>query len=487
MSLSIHEQILQKPRAEREAWVNSQPVPVLEELSKKPWWYIGRPEQQEPDGEWNIWLILSGRGWGKTRTGSEWITRQVIDNPFSPDGTPTQWAIVAPTFGDAKNICVEGPSGVLKALQNRGLTNGIDFIYNKSSHKILFNNGQVIHTFGADSPDAGRGLNLSGAWLDELAMWQYPYETWTEGLAPALRIGIRPRVVVTTTPKPIKLLRDWVKRTDGSIHITRGSTFDNSKNLSETALLELRARYEGTKTGRQELYGELLEDVDGALWTRAMIENHRLPKDAVLPPFTRIVVGIDPAVTSSDESDFTGIVTAGMSADGHYYILSDDTIKASPQEWATVAVNCYERYKADRIVAETNNGGDLVIHLLQQVKPNVATRKVTASRGKALRAEPIAALYEQGRVHHVGAFPRLEDEMCEWAQGVSEKSPDRLDAMVWALTDLSENSTAINFLSSLAVFCPSCRMPAPKSAKFCPSCNTAIGVTNVSSINTPNS
>lgn len=410
---------------------------MIEELNRKPWWFISRPEQQEPEGNWFIWLILSGRGWGKTRTGSEWLAQQVIKNPRTKDGVPTQWAIVAPTFGDAKNICVEGPSGFLKALQHQGLENERDFIYNKSSHKIDFVDGARVHTFGADSPDSGRGLNLSGAWLDELASWQYPYESWTEGLAPALRIGDRPRVVVTTTPKPIKLIREWVSRSDDSIHVTRGSTFDNAKNLSSTALSELRNRYEGTRTGRQELYGEILEQADGALWIRNWIEDTRITKDN-LPKLTRIVVGIDPAVTSGENSDETGIITCGIGVDKHYYVLADDTLRGTPNDWGKRAIQAYTRWKADRIVAEVNNGGDMVLMVIQQVDRSAPVKKVHATRNKTTRAEPISALYEQGKVHHVGGFPQLEDQMVLWTPDV-KKSPDRLDALVWALTELTGN------------------------------------------------
>jgi len=415
---------------------------LIEELNRKPWWFISRPEQQEPAGNWFIWLILSGRGWGKTRTGSEWLAQQVIQNPKTKDGVPTQWAIVAPTFGDAKNICVEGPSGFLKALQHQGLENEKDFIYNKSSHKIDFVDGARVHTFGADSPDSGRGLNLSGAWLDEIASWQYPYESWTEGLAPALRIGDRPRVVVTTTPKPIKLIREWVSRTDDSIHVTRGSTFDNAKNLSSTALSELRSRYEGTRTGRQELYGEILEQAEGALWIRNWIEDTRITKDNV-PQLTRIVVAIDPAVTSGENSDETGIITCGIGIDKHYYVLADDTLRDTPNEWGKRAVQAYTRWNADRIVAEVNNGGDMVVGVIQQVDRSAPVKKVHATRNKTTRAEPISALYEQGKVHHVGGFPQLEDQMVLWTPDV-KKSPDRLDALVWALTELTGNYQSIS-------------------------------------------
>lgn len=443
------------------------------ELKRRPWWYIGRPEQQEPEGDWLIWLILSGRGWGKTRTGGEWLATQIIDTPATIDGTATQWAIIAPRFADTKNVCVEGPSGFLKALEHRGLVPNEDFVYNKSSYKILFKTGQVVHMFGADSPDAGRGLNLSGAWLDELAMWPYPYETWTEGLAPALRIGKRPRVVVTTTPKPIKLLRDWTTRTDGSVYVTRGSTFDNSRNLSQTALAELKARYEGTRTGRQELYGELLDQAEGALWVRNWIEDTRIRLDQ-LPPLYRIVVAIDPAVTSGEDSDETGIVTAGASTDGHFYILSDDTLRATPNEWGKKAVEAYREWKADRIVAETNNGGDMVVMVLQQVERNIPVTKVHATRGKQVRAEPISALYEQHRVHHVGAFPQLEDQMVMWTPD-SNDSPDRLDALVWALTELKDGAVAHASLAAISKVCTACKMPNLRTAKFCKYCNQALG------------
>jgi len=472
MGLSLYEQMKTKPKQERLDWLAKLPEKTVVEIAHKPWWYLARPEQQEPEGNWSVWLILSGRGWGKTRTGGEWLAEQVLRHTKAPDGVPTQWAIIAPTFGDAKNICLEGPSGFLKALDYKGLVAGTDYIYNKSSYKVLFSNGQVVHMFGADTPDAGRGLNLSGAWLDELAMWNYPYETWTEGLAPALRIGRHPRVVVTTTPKPIKLLREWMKRTDGSVHVTRGSTFDNANNLSPTALLELKARYENTRIGRQELYGELLEDVEGALWTRTIIDKARITKT---PPLIRIVVGVDPAVTSTDESDETGIVVAGIDNAGHYYVLDDKSLRATPDAWARVAVEAYHKHNADRIVAETNNGGDMIILLMQQVDRNVSTKKVTATRGKQLRAEPISSLYEQGRVHHVGYFGLMEEQMCEWTPE-SKDSPDRLDALVWALTELNTGGSSMIALAAMSSICPSCTMPSPKGASICSACGYTLGV-----------
>ena len=473
MSSSLKEQIQQLPLEKREAWVESLPEDVVHEIKRRPWWFIGRPEQQEPDGDWVVWLILSGRGWGKTRTGAEWLAKNVLENPVAPDGSPTQWAIIGSTFGDSKNICVEGPSGFLKALEHKGLISGQDYVYNKSSYKIVFKDGQRVHMFGADTPDAGRGLNLSGGWLDELAMWGYSYETWTEGIAPSLRIGKRPRVVVTTTPKPIKLLREWKKRTDGSVYVTLGSTFDNANNLSQAALVELKARYEGTRIGRQELYGELLEDFEGALWNRTNIDQHRVTIDEV-PALVRIVVGVDPAVTNNEDSDSTGIVTAGYAANGHYYIIADDTMRGTPQEWATKVAYAYDKHSADRIISETNNGGDLVIHLLNSVRPNIPVKKVTATRGKAVRAEPISALYEQGRVHHIGSFPQLEEQMCEWVPGISKDSPDRMDAMVWALTELLEGTGTLSSLASLGRLCPTCSFPNIKSAGVCTNCGQIL-------------
>jgi len=413
-------------------------------------------------------MVLAGRGFGKTRLGAEWLASKAILN----DGI--RCAIVARTFQDVRQVCVEGVSGILSILKEYDAIDN----WNKSNGVIELKNGSIIQTFSADSPDSLRGPQFHYAWTDELAAWQYE-DTWNQ-LQFGLRLGEHPQTVITTTPRPTKLVKSLLKR-DTTL-VTRGSTFDNAENLSKTALLELQAKYGGTRLGQQELYGAILDDNPGALWRRAMIDTHRVTIDD-LPPMTRVVVGVDPAVTNNEDSDNTGIVVAGMTANGHYYVLDDVTLKASPLEWATAAVNAYEKHKADRIVAETNNGGDLVIHLLQQVKPTVATKKVTATRGKQLRAEPIAALYEQGRVHHLGYFTELEDEMCEYEPGVSKDSPDRMDALVWALTELSEGSAAINFLSSLAVFCPNCKMPAPKQTKICPRCNTLIGETNDSAIN----
>lgn len=473
MTLSLQEYLATLPEQQQEDYVQRLDDKQRQDLILKPWWFIGRPEQQEPEGDWTVWLILAGRGWGKTRTGAEWLVQQILDNPTAPDGAPTEWAIMGETFSDTRVMCMEGPSGVLRVLQRRGLVNGIDFQYNRSAWQIVFSKGQKVHMFGADNPDAGRGYNLSGVWADEIAKWKYSYESWNEGIAPALRIGKKPRAVITTTPKPIRVLRDWTARSDGSVYVTRGSTFDNAANLSELALIELQARYHGTRTGRQELYGELLDDIEGALWHRQMIELARVERDLV-PNLVRVVVALDPAVTSGEEADETGIIVAGMGTDQHFYILSDKSMRNTPDAWARVAVEQYHEWKADRIVAEANNGGDMIAQLIRTVDGLVPVKKVNASRGKRVRAEPISALYEQGRVHHVGSFPTLEDQMVTWTPDMP-KSPDRLDALVWALTELNEGSIASISLSALAVFCANCKRPSPRNNVSCPHCGASLG------------
>jgi phage terminase large subunit-like protein len=401
---------------------------------------------------------MAGRGFGKTRLGAEWLAAKAVRND------EVRCAIVARTVADCRNVALEGVSGILAILRDYDAIED----YNKVLGRIILKNGSIIQSFGAEEPDKFRGYQNHFAWADELAAWQYE-DSWNQ-LQFGLRLGEHPQTVITTTPKPTKIIKSLIERE--STLITRGSTFDNAANLSASALVELQNRYAGTRLGRQELYGEILDDNPGALWSRALIEKNRI-KPADLPPLMRIVVGVDPAVTSGEDSDFTGIVTAGMTADGHYYILADDTLKASPQEWATKAVAAYDKHKADRMVAEVNNGGDLVIHLLQQVNVNIPVKKVTASRGKRVRAEPIAALMEQDRCHMVGYYAELEDQMCEWTPE-DANSPDRLDAMVWALTELSESSGTMTALGQLAKFCPSCRMPNPARNTHCDKCATLL-------------
>jgi phage terminase large subunit-like protein len=416
-----------------------------------------RTEQREPQGEWNTWLYLAGRGAGKTRTAAEWLAYQASYNPR------TRWAIVAPTYSDVRDTCAEGESGIVKILEQYGTLKD----YNRSIGEIFLTNKTRIKLFSAEEPDRLRGPQHHGGWFDELAAFKYP-EAW-DNYQFGARLGLKPRTIVTTTPRPIKLIKDLLTR-DG-VTVVRGSTFDNAANLAPSALAELKLRYENTRLGRQELYGEILDNVDGALWTREIIENARV---ASAPPLIRIVVAIDPAVTSNANSDETGIVAAGIASNGDYYVLADKSLRASPDAWARQAVILYHEHKADKIVAETNNGGDMVIMTLKQVDSTVPTKKVTATRGKQLRAEPISALYEQGRVHHVGYFPEMETQMCEWTP-LSNESPDRLDALVWALTELNSGGSSLTALAAMARICAKCGMPSPKVAVVCSSCGAKLG------------
>jgi phage terminase large subunit-like protein len=383
-----------------------------------------RPTQTVPATDWLVWMMLAGRGFGKTRTGAEWVVDRALTVPGS------RWAIVAPTFGDARDTCAEGESGVLAVLERRRRRPAT---WNRSMGELVLHNGSKVKLFSADEPDRLRGPQHHGAWCDELAAWRYP-QAWDQ-LQFGLRLGDHPQTVVTTTPRPTPLVRNLAER--DTTKVTRGSTFDNAANLAPAALAELRSRYEGTRLGRQELYAELLLDTPGSLWTLDMIDQHRLPivLPRAYPDLVRVTTAIDPAVTSSDDSDMTGIVVAGLGVDGHCYVLADRTCKDTPQGWAQRAVAAHDEHFGSRIVGEVNNGGDLVETVLRSVDPNVPYRGVHASRGKRLRAEPVAALYEQGRVHHVGVFDDLENQMIGWTPE-SGSSPDRLDALVWAVTDL---------------------------------------------------
>ena len=419
---------------------------------------LARVEQlPTSDKSWTTWLYLAGRGAGKTRTAAEWLAYQASSNPR------TRWAIAAPTYGDVRDTCAEGESGIVRVLQEYGTLKD----YNRSIGEIFLTNGSRIKLFSGEEPDRFRGPQFHGGWFDELAAFKYP-DAWDQYQF-GLRLGEFPQTIVTTTPRPTKLIKDLITR-DG-VQVQRGSTFDNAKNLAASALAELKLRYENTRLGRQELYGEILDNVEGALWTREMIENARVDN---APPLVRVVVAIDPAVTSAATSDETGIVAAGIGNNGDYYILDDKSLRASPDAWARQAVMLYHEYKADKIIAETNNGGDMVIMLLKQVDASVPTKKVTATRGKQLRAEPISSLYEQGRVHHVGYFADLEVQMCEWTP-LSNESPDRLDALVWALTELNSGGSSMIALAAMAQLCSSCSMPTHKNATICNNCGTSLG------------
>jgi phage terminase large subunit-like protein len=390
------------------------------------WRFWARPSQLPPPGDWRVWLLLAGRGFGKTRTGAELVQALVMARKAR------RVALVAPTAADARAVMVEGDSGLVAIAPPWARP-----LYEPSKHLLTWPNGAVATTYSADEPERLRGPQHDFAWCDELAAWRYP-AAW-DMLMLGLRLGADPRAVVTTTPKPTRLIRDLLG--DPGVAVTRGATAENRANLAPAFIDRIIAKYQGTRLGRQELDAELLDDVPGALWQRGMIEAARI---AAAPDLARIVVAIDPAVSSGADADETGIVVAGAAWDGHAYVLADLSGRYTPGEWAGTAIAAYRAHRADRIVAETNNGGDLVAATLRMVDPGVAYAAVHAARGKFARAEPVAALYEQGRVHHVGAFATLEDQMCAFApgpQGALERgalghSPDRVDALVWALSEL---------------------------------------------------
>jgi phage terminase large subunit-like protein len=380
------------------------------------WPAWARPAQLAPAGDWRVWLILAGRGFGKTRSGAEWVRGEV------EAGRAGRIALVGATAADVRDTMIEGESGLLRVFPPDRRPR-----YEPSKRRVTFANGAIATTYSADEPDRLRGPNHDLAWADEIAAWRYP-EAWDQ-LVFGLRIGDAPRLVATTTPRPSRLIRTLVDRDDTVV--TRGSTYDNARNLSPAFLDEMRTRYEGTRLGRQELNAELLLDADGALWDRDMIDDSRTTS---VPDLRRIVVAVDPAVTATADSDETGIIVAGVDSSGEAFVLEDRSTKGSPVEWASAAVTAYHVHKADRIVAESNQGGDMISHTIRTVDSSVPVKLVHASRGKRTRAEPVAALYEQGRVHHAGSFPDLEDQLCMWTP--DSASPDRLDALVWALTEL---------------------------------------------------
>ena len=401
-------------------------VPETNGLNRD-WRYWAREDKQlPPDGEdWRSWLILGGRGAGKTRAGAEWVRSRALG--LWPETGPRseRIAIIGPTFDEARLVMIEGKSGLLGIHEDDERP-----VYEPSKRLLTWPNGSIAQVFSADDPEGLRGPQFDAAWCDELAKWKHDDAVWNM-LAFALRLGANPRVVITTTPRPTALLKRLLA--DAANAVTRSATADNRAHLAQSFWTDIVTRYGGTRLGRQELDGELIDDDPDALFRREKIEEGRV---AAAPELLRIVVAVDPPASHGKRSNACGIVCVGLASDGRAYVLEDCSVHgAKPSLWANRVVALYHGRKACRIVAEVNQGGAMVEQVLREVDPTLAFRAVHATRGKQARAEPVAALYEQGRVRHVGVFPELEDEMCS-AIRAGIKSPDRLDALVWAVTDL---------------------------------------------------
>ena len=401
--------------------------PQAEEALRHDWLFQGRPEQHAPAGNWRYWLILAGRGFGKTRAGAEWVRAQVQLGR-------KRIALVAPTTADARDVMVEGESGLLNicAADERP-------VFQPSRRRLVWPNGAKAFLYSAQEPERLRGPQHDAAWADELAAWTNLQAVWDQ-LQFGLRLGPDPRLVATTTPKPLPLIKALLA--DPDCVVRRGSTYDNAANLSPAFVERIVRRYEGSRLGRQELHAEVLDDAPGALWTYETLIAARAAK---APDLARVVVAVDPSgSTGADEGDAQGIVVAALGVDGLAYVLADRTCRLSPEGWGRRAVEAFDDYGADRIVAEKNFGGDMVRAIIQTVRKTAPVTLVSASRGKMVRAEPVSALYEQGRVRHVIPDPannplaELEHEMSRATTSgyLGESSPNRLDALVWALTEL---------------------------------------------------
>jgi len=388
-------------------------------LRDQPWKFLRRPSQTPPEGDWTTWLILAGRGFGKTRAGAEWVHENA--------GRYRRWHLIGRTAADVRDTMVEGESGLLATQKKDNPCR-----YMPTKRKVLWDNGAQALMFSADEPDQLRGPQTEAAWLDEMAAWKHPeaYDLHLMGF----RLGDHPRQVITTTPRPTRVIRELLK--DPSTVVTRGSTYENRENLAPEFFNLITRRYEGTRLGRQELYAEILDDLPGALWTRDRFKYGEPPRQGETYELIRVVVAVDPALSSDEDSDENGIIVVGLGVDGRVYVLDDLSSRGSPDQWARRATYAYAEWMADRIVAEANQGGDMVEAVIRNVAPDVPVKLVNASRGKRTRAEPISALYEQGRVYHLRGFPELEDQMCNYSPDSYEGSPDRMDALVWGITEL---------------------------------------------------
>ena len=386
------------------------------------------PRNAQDGGDWRVWLILGGRGAGKTRAGAEWVRAKALG--IAPLGAEParRIALIGETLGDVRRVMIDGVSGLL-AIHADGERPELEI----TKAQLVWPNGSIAQMFSAEDPDSLRGPQFDAAWCDELAKWRRAEETW-DMLQFGMRLGSSPSIAVTTTPRPLPMLKAIMN--DPATVITRAATVANAAHLAPAFIAEMERRYAGTALGRQELMGEIVDEQSGSLWRRDWIERHRVKE---CPELTSIVVAVDPPVTATANSDACGIVVAGLGADGRAYIAADRSLQGrEPHVWARAAVRAYQEFMADRVVAEVNQGGDLVIAILRQIDETVAVRTVRATRGKWLRAEPVAALYAEGRIAHVGLHATLEEQMLAFgADGLSRgRSPDRVDALVWAITDL---------------------------------------------------
>lgn len=419
---SLAEQLARLPKADRDEALSALTPDQAAELLYDWRGFNARMDQIAPESDWDVWMILAGRGWGKTRTGAEWVREQVKKGA-------KRIALVAETQKDLEEVMIGGDSGILAVCPPDEMPK-----VRYKPVRLTFPNGAIALGYNATEPNQLRGPQFDAAWCDELAKWRYARETW-DMLQFGMRLGDHPQTLVTTTPRPIELVKSIIAGQEGRCIVTRGRTADNIANLAPNFVSKLTERYAGTRLGRQELDAEVLGDLPGALWSMASIDAWRL-RDA--PDLARIVVSVDPAVTDTEESDEHGIIVAGITSEGRGIVLEDASLRGGPNDWARRAVSLSRSYAADGVVVEVNQGGDMVAHTLRTVAPNLNVIEVRASRGKHIRAEPIAALYEQGRVAHVGSFPELENQMTQMTSGgyKGDKSPDRLDALVWALSNL---------------------------------------------------
>lgn len=454
--LSTAEAFALMPEAERAALLKGMSDDELEALDSD-WDFWARPKQKLPaeyvdreiEGKtlrtrWETWLILAGRGFGKTMTGAQTVRNWMCGSTPLSRGEAQYVALIAETSKDARDVMIEGPSGIL-AVHPAAFRP----VYEPSKSRLEWPNGARAYVYNATEPNQLRGPQFDKAWCDELAKFAHLQEMW-DNLQFGLRKGEHPQCLVTTTPRPLKFLRDLIA--DQYTVLTTGSSYENRGNLTESWFRKLQRKYEGTRLGRQELFAEIIDDNPYALWKLSDIDNARIHKDPetgkytpALPNWQRIVVAVDPPIKSGEDADECGIIVAALGGNDEFYILEDASVQGlSPSGWSSRVVGLFHKWGADRIVAEVNQGGDMVKAVISKDDPSIPIREVHATRGKAVRAEPVSALYEQGRVHHIGALARLEDQMTDFTSDFDRKtagySPDRLDALVWALTELSGRS-----------------------------------------------